>query len=190
MSGATIDSADARACRRLRKLPVTAIADAPPGVQVRLQGVVQRHEAELSSTLTRQACVYYAAKLDEKSGDSWRERVNDSKGVDFVLRDASGEAPVRVEGARWIVRIDHHSSSGSFDPADESQLEFLRRHDRSATNVLGFNRTLRYRERVLEIGCWVSVFAVRSPDSRKPVFAAGPREFLIIDEETPASARH
>lgn len=182
-------SRDARDRRRLRKIPVTAIAAAPVGAPVRLQGVVHRHAEELSSPLTEQLGVYYDARLVEKQGKSSIELVREKKGVDFILRDESGEALVRVHGARWLIRVDHRSNSGTFDPANEAESAFLRRHDRSATTYLGFNRILRYEERVLEVGSLVSVFAMRAAGSGPQVVVeAGPREFLIADEETPARA--
>ena len=182
-------SRDARDRRRLRKIPVTTIAAAPVGAPVRLQGVVHRHVDELSSPLTGQAGVYYNVQVEGKNDGQWSGPVREAKGVDFILRDASGEALVRSQGARWVVRVDHRSKSGTLDPADAAQSAFLGRHGRSGVNYLGFNRILHYEERVLEIGSLVSVFAMKAAGpGPQVVVEAGPREFLIADEETPARA--
>lgn len=182
-------SREARDRRRMRDTPVTTIAAAPVGQQVRLQGIIQRHEAEFTAPISQRRGVYYCSRLEQYRNKSWRELVREVQEADFILRDASGEALVRVRGARWLTGVDHHSTSGTFEPADEAQSAFLRRHDRSATNFLGLNRSLRYEECVLEVGSRVSVFATRAPGSGPAiVFEAGPRGELVVGDDPQAPA--
>jgi hypothetical protein len=113
--------------------------------------------------------VFYEATVEQyrsngKTG-SWRQVAREVKGIPFVLDDGSGRAIVDPSGARVAVDIDMTTRSGTFDDATPVEEEFLSRHGLRSTGWV-FNKSLRYREGVIEIGETIAVMGqgVREPD--------------------------
>ncbi len=87
-------------------------------------------------------------------------------GVDFAIRDATGEALVRLtEPPRTVLRRVAEFRSGAFHDPPPGFEDFLARHGRSSTTLFGFNRQLRYVERILTAGQWVSLTGRMRRDS-------------------------
>lgn len=158
---------DARARRKLASTPLAAIVDAAPGTTVRLKGAVQRHEGELTAPLSGRKCAYYLALVEEyrSSGKSgrWVEILREEEHVDFVVRDVTGTALVRMDLPHVVVVRDHNTRSGTFDDASPVEAAFLERFARSSTNFLGLNRSLRYSEGALEFGEEITVLGAARP---------------------------
>ena len=82
--------------------------------------------------------------------------MKEEKFQEFFIDDRGELIIVRPKGTprnfiSYLVK-DHKLSSGFLnDPSPEFD-SFLRRHFIEPTNILGFNKTLRYREGIIEIG--------------------------------------
>ena len=154
--------------RELRRARRVSIAEAPEGTVVRLDGVVAEGET-LIAPLTGRACVFYLATLEEyvSSGrtGNWRERVRELRGVPFTVLDGTGRAIVDPTGARVDVDIDSTSKSGTLDDPTEAEAAFLRSHGLQGAGWI-FNKRLRYREGVFQVGEPIAVMCqpVREPD--------------------------
>lgn len=154
--------------RQLRAAPRVAIGELREGRTGRVVGQVGDGHT-IQAPLTGRSCVFYEATVEQyrsngKSG-SWRQVAREVNGVPFVLDDGSGRAIVDPSGARVAVDIDMTTRSGTFDDATPVEEQFLTRHGlRSAGWV--FNKSLRYREGVIEIGETIAVMGqgVREPD--------------------------
>jgi len=84
--------------------------------------------------------------------------------VTFVIDDGTGRAIIDPTGARVAVDIDMTTRSGTFDDATPVEEQFLIRHGLRASGWM-FNRTLRYREGVIEVG---GTHAVKGPGVPQP----------------------
>jgi hypothetical protein len=168
--------------RLLRSARRVAIADAPEGSLVRLQGRVVGGDT-LQAPLTGRRCVYYYVVVDERVSDSdsgsWRGRIRESRGVPFVIDDGTGHALIDPTHARADVELDVTLRSGTFSDPDPtpSQLALLTRHEVETKGWL-FNKTLRYREGVLAVGESIAILcqAVREPVPEATSAAAGYRD--------------
>jgi hypothetical protein len=187
-------SATARLRRALRRAKHVAIAEAPEDALVRLDGRVVEGEA-LEAPLTGRRCVYYLAIVEEfqagSTPDSWREIAREARGVRFAIEDGTGRAIVDPDGARIDVDLDRTSTSGTLENPTEAQTAFLERKGVKLTGW-SFNKTLRYREGVFEVG---ELIAIMCRPMREPDPGAAPREVGYRDApgtrlRVGGSARH
>lgn len=154
--------------RSLREAPRVSIAEAPEGALVRLHGRVVDGES-LQAPLTGRRCVYYVALVEERrqSGKShhWVVRIRETRGVPFVIDDGTGRALVDPTQAQIDVEFDSNERSGTFDDPTPTERAFLDRHSVKGEGWV-FNKTLRYREGVFEVGEQIAVrcLPVREPD--------------------------
>jgi hypothetical protein len=154
--------------RELRGAPRVDIAELREGRTGRVVGKVGDGQT-LQAPFTARSCVFYEATVEEyrtngKTG-SWRQVVREAVGVPFVLDDGTGRAIVDPTGARTAVDLDMTTRSGTFDDATPVEEEFLTRHGLRSTGWV-FNKSLRYREGVIEVGETIAVMGqgVREPD--------------------------
>jgi hypothetical protein len=184
----------ARIRRQLRGAPRVAIGELEEGRTGRLVGKVGEGQT-LQAPLTGRSCVFYEATVEQyrsngKSG-SWREVAREVRGVPFALDDGTGRAIVDPSGARVAVDIDMTTRSGTFDDPTPVEEEFLSRHGLRATGWV-FNKSLRYREGVIEIGETIAVMGqgVREPDPDAAGKAVGYRSGPPTRLRLGGSARH
>lgn len=180
---------DARARRELERAPILAIAAVRPGTTARITGTVEYFDGELVAPLTGRTCAYYLVLIQEyrsngKSG-SWVEILREEQHLDFLVRDATGVAQIRMDSPHALVVHDHKTRSGTFDDATEIEAAFLRRFDKTSTNFLGLNRGLRYNEAVLEFGEKITVLgATRAGEGEvRFVIEAPPEGKLLLSDE-------
>jgi hypothetical protein len=156
-----------------------SIAEAPENAVVRIVGQVVEGET-LVAPLTGRRCVYYVATLEEYRSSGrfgWNERVREIRGVQFAVDDGTGRAIVDPTGALIDVDIDTTTRSGTFDDPTPMEVAFLERHGLKGTDWI-FNKKLRYREGVFEVGEPITVMCqpVREPDPDAASRAAGYRD--------------
>lgn len=184
----------ARIRRELRGAPRVDIAELREGRTGRLVGRVGEGET-LQAPFTGRSCVFYEATVEEyrssgKTG-SWRQVVREARGVPFVLDDDTGRAIIDPGGARVDVDIDMTTRSGAFDDATPVEEAFLERHGLRSTGWV-FNKSLRYREGVIEVGETIAVMGqgVREPDPDAVGRVGGYRQGPPTRLRLGGSARH
>ncbi|MEZ4402606.1 MAG: GIDE domain-containing protein [Kofleriaceae bacterium] len=158
----------ARIRRAIKRVVPTTIAQAAEGVPIRIAGVVQPGET-LTAPLTGRVCVLFEMVVEEhvsngKSG-SWRQRAREVHGVPFAVVDGTGRALIDPRAAQLDVHIDTTTKSGSFDDPTPAERAVLARYQVAGQGWV-FNKKLRYREGVFEVGERVTItgVAVREPD--------------------------
>jgi hypothetical protein len=159
--------------RRLRAAKPWPIAELPEDTLGKITGQARVLGGTLVGPLTGRTCVFYVATVQERrsSGRStyWRTIITETAGVPFMLEDGSGRALVDPTGAEVALDFDGNSSSGTFHDADLRQEAFLAKHGQKSTGWV-FNKGLRYREAMIEVGETIAVMGsgVREPDPEAP----------------------
>lgn len=195
-------SEDQRARRRMRSLPVRPVGEAIDGEVVRIVGPASV-EAPLTSPLSGRPCACWRVLVEEKvrSGKSshWRTVIDEHDSVDFEILDGSAKAVIDTAHVRPILDRDMHLSSGFMNDATPELEAFLAERGLSSQGWV-FNKTMRYREGVLEPGEHVCVVGLarweadpdRQPEAqgyrsatqpRRLVVSASPEEPLLISDE-------
>lgn len=174
--------------RALQRVPRKRIGDLRDGEEARVIGVVGV-EAPIRAPISGRRCAYYRVVVEEQyesSGRrSWRDVLDEQDGVDFLVKDETGEALVKTTRVEAVLEKDRSKSSGFLRDATPELEAFLKKHGRSSEGLV-FNRTLRYREGVVEAGERVAVAGLvrrKTPEAR-PVLAAPPNGSLLISDET------
>ena len=105
--------------------------------------------------------------------------------VQFLLRDASGVARVRMDRAQVAVVRDIHTRSGFLDDPTPMEREFLEMQGEDPTGGGGMNRGLRYTEGVIEVGEVVTALGVALPgdDTCRLVIGAPPDGHVLVTDE-------
>ena len=144
-----------RILRKMRQAPIRLIRDVKDG-PARIAGKLGYVLPPLVAPLTGRRCAYFEVLVEQQGNKGhWRTLVQTTGGQDFSLRDESGQALVHLDSTMVAVVLDAHFRSGFGNDASPELEAFLSAHGTSSEGLV-FNRTLRYREGVLEEGEMVS----------------------------------
>ncbi|MBJ6366753.1 hypothetical protein [Snuella sedimenti] len=154
-----------RVLRRLSKFKPKKILQFRTNELTKLTGKVLHAHEPFVTPLSKRACVAYTIKIAQKksSGKSsyWKTIVSQENIQDFFI-EQQGEV-VMVKPTKMPKNYDAYFvedkrvSSGFFnDPTPEFQ-KVLEYYGVESTNFFGFNKTLRYTERILEVGEIITV---------------------------------
>lgn len=163
--------------RELKGAPRYSLAELPEATRGRVVGQAQPLDGTLEAPLTGRACLYFVITVEQhhSTGRSryWKTLIREEQGVPFLLRDGTGHAIVDPRSAKVALDVDGRGDSGTFDSPTERESAFLARHGTTGQGWI-FNKRLRYREAVIEIGETVAILGagVREPDPTAPPQAA------------------
>ncbi len=142
--------------RKLRKAVPRRISDCSDGEVAKIVGTVEFVDEPLISPLSqRPCCLYYVhveKKVSTKNGSSWRTVIEEQVSSKFVIRDGYKYAFVDDNNLKSYILEDREYSSGFMEDATKVMENYLRAHGYESEGFLGFNRTLRYSEGILEQG--------------------------------------
>jgi hypothetical protein len=166
-------SAANRLKRELRGAKRYSLGELPEQTRGRVVGSAQTLEETLEAPLTGRPCLYFVVTVEQhhSTGRSsyWRTIIREERGVPFLLSDGTGKAIVDPRSAKVALDVDGRGDSGTFDSPSEREQAFLDRHGTSGQGWV-FNKRLRYREAVIEIGETVAILGegIREPDPTAP----------------------
>jgi hypothetical protein len=153
-----------RVRRALRKAPRIAIGAMQEGQVARVVGKVS-HGEPIAAPISGRPCFYFDAIVEERYRNGWRRVLREKGGVPFGIEDGTGRAMVDPTHADVALTFDASTRSGTFDDATGPEEAFLARHKQKSQGWV-FNRTLRYREAIIEPNEVVAIMGqgVREPD--------------------------
>jgi E3 ubiquitin ligase len=156
--------------RELKRAPRVTLRELRESTRARVVGAAHPLEGTLSAPLTGRACLYYVVIVEQyrpRGGGAryWRQILRDELGVPFLLDDGTGRAIVDPRAAKVALDVDVRSNSGTFNNPSLRENAFLQKHGQSSEGWI-FNKRLRYREAVIEVGETVAILGegVREPD--------------------------
>lgn len=154
----------ARTRRALRSTERTLVADAIEGTLVKIAGRVKFVGESMEAPLSGRPCAVWEVVIEENrsSGQSshWKTIISDYEAQHFVVEDESGKALVKPVVPQLALEQDARYRSGTFNDAPPELERFLSSRGHSSTGILGFNKSMRYREGVVEEGEQVAVYGV------------------------------
>lgn len=183
------------ALRTLRSSPRRSIRKLKLGESARVVGRVEPIGELLAAPITGRPCVAYEVFVEErvKRGKyhHWRTVFQEAVANPFRIRDEGDAMRVQSPMPLLLLEVDHHEKSGFLDDAEDHLERFLARLGQSSVGFLGFNRTLRYREAVVEVGEQVAVYgkACQAPQNgssgSNPVWISNPDEGPLLISDRP-----
>ncbi|WP_219007603.1 E3 ubiquitin ligase family protein [Aquimarina litoralis] len=122
----------------------------------------------LLSPIGKRKCLYYKIQVEEKRSNgkssSWRTIIKEEKFQNFMIENEGDKAIVMAETPKLdkttYLNQDVAYTSGTWNDAPEFLEKYLASHGRKSTGFLGFNKSLRYKEGIIEIGEQITVLGV------------------------------
>ncbi|WP_320018768.1 hypothetical protein [Labilibaculum manganireducens] len=148
--------------RKLKKSELRKIADFKDGELARIVGTVEFVDAPLLSPLSNRECAYYYVHVEQKvaSGKSskWKTIIEEEISNKFLIKEETSYAFINDKRIKSYIVQDESYSTGFFSDATENFENYLNSKGYKSEGSWGFNKTLRYKEGILEQGEKVAVF--------------------------------
>jgi hypothetical protein len=110
-------------------------------------------EAPLVAPLSGRECAWYCVEVQVKRGGKnsrWETIIKEENKSGFVIRDADKVAFIDDTNVKRHIVQDVHYSSGFLNDPSNKLAAYLKKHGYKSENFLGFNKSIRYHEGVLE----------------------------------------
>ena len=147
--------------RKLKKATARRISNFVEGETARITGKVELTGGPLTAPLSGRKCAYYHVLIEQQvstgKGAHWQKYIEEEVAGKFGIRDGKYCAVVDCSNVKSYIIQDRKYASGFMHDAQENLERYLSRHGKESTNMIGWNRTLRYREGVIEAGETIAV---------------------------------
>ncbi len=151
--------------RRLQKEKSLRIADFENREYAKITGKVAPLEQTLIAPLSGRECVYYkvtveigrAAMPTMGANFTYTSIISETKSVDFLLEQRNDSVHIIFEHYDDFITKDFGYKSDPTRDAIPKLEAFLKKYGQQSKDATGYNKTLRYREAILEIGEEVAV---------------------------------
>ena len=161
-------SAKQMVLRKLSKIPLKPATGLKTSELTKVTGKALHVKAPLIAPLSGRECVFYTIKIEKRvsNGKSshWKTVIKEEKTQEFFINSNGDFVIVRPTQSpknyiSYLVK-DKKTSSGTFnDPTPEFEA-LLKQYNILSVNLLGFNKPLRYKEGVIEIGEEITVSGI------------------------------
>lgn len=185
-----------RQLKKMRRKPIYSVRDRE---YVKIIGKAKHAGEPLIAPLSKRKCVYYDVKVEQKGDKSWHIIIDDILFQDFYIQEGSDHAIIQLNKTRKKQKLihlvtDHTLHSGTFKEIPREFESYLKKHGKKSKGFLGFNKTLRYTERIIEldeeiaamgIGKWTTIDTPIDgySDSRILSLAGTEKQKLLITDE-------
>jgi hypothetical protein len=147
--------------RKLRKTPSKKISEFENGNIAKVVGRVDCINSPLIAPLSNRKCAYYYIKVEKRvstgKNSHWKKIIEEEIYNNFIVRDGTGTALIKTDNIKSYLVVDAKYRTGLFDDATARLEKYLNTHGHESVGFLGLNKTIRYREAVLELGEQVAV---------------------------------
>jgi len=143
--------------RRLKKAPLKKLDDIQDGELARFVGKVELLDEPLIAPFSHRQCALFTTEVTHhrSSGksSSTDTLIKEQQASRFLVRSATGAiAIIDRYKFRTLVVEDVRLKSGFMDDATPRMEKYLNAHGVKSETMMGFNKSLQYREGVLEPG--------------------------------------
>lgn len=155
-----------RILRKLKKFNNRRITQFRTNELTKVTGKTLHIHEPLIAPLSRRKCVAYHITVKKKrnsgKSSSWHTILKLEQFQDFFIEQRGEVALIKIQESpnknyeAYMVK-DHSVKSGFLNDPSSDFDSFLRRYQIDSTNMLGFNKTLEYSERIIEVGEEITV---------------------------------
>lgn len=142
--------------RKLKKAVDKKISSFVSGDIAKIVGKVEIVGEPIIAPLSGRKCAYYYILVEERvsTGKSshWRTIIEEEVSGSFLVRDGRYCAHINTQKVKSYIVQDRLYTSGFMEDATAVLERYLKVHGQESEGFLGFNKTLRYKEGVLEHG--------------------------------------
>jgi len=142
--------------RKLKKAIGKKISDFASGDIAKVVGKVEYVGEPLIAPLSGRRCAYYYVLVEEQisTGKSshWENIIEEEVAGTFVIRDGRHCAHINSKNVKSVLVEDRQYKSGFRNDASSELERYLNNHEKKSQGTFGWNKTIRYKEGVLEEG--------------------------------------
>lgn len=194
-----------RILRELKKIRRKAIHSVRENEYVKIVGKAKHADEPLIAPLSKRKCVYYDVKVEEKRGKHWKVIIDDVQFQDFFINTGTESAILnlrvqRDDTKRIHLVTDHSLNSGFLKKTDPEIERYLQLHGNKSAGFLGMNKTLRYKESIIELNEEIAVMGIGKwktidtpvagySDSRVLTITGSKQQKLLVTDEPKAMKR-
>jgi hypothetical protein len=152
--------------KRIMATPTTPVAQAAGNGPVEVAGrIVPSEQGLIAAPFSQRPAVWARVTVQQRvqAGKSsyWKTLHKEEDGRQFWIDDGSGQmARILPQGAQMNVNVETVGGSGILRDAKPHVETFLQMRNIKSTNMLGFNKTMKYTEEIMQ--------------PNEPAFALGP----------------
>ncbi|BDX39517.1 hypothetical protein CYCD_28720 [Tenuifilaceae bacterium CYCD] len=122
----------------------------------KIVGMVDIVGKPLYAPLSGRKCAYYYVLVEQRvsNGKStyWKTIIEEERAGEFLLKDGRYCAHINTQKVKSYLVQDRIYTSGFMEDATEVLEKYLCAHGHKSENFIGLNKSLRYKEGVLEQG--------------------------------------
>ncbi|MBK3518212.1 hypothetical protein [Carboxylicivirga marina] len=148
--------------RKLKKAELKKLSQFRNGDTAKIVGQVELVDQALTAPLSGRKCAYYYAHVEQEvsSGKNsrWKTLIEEEVSGEYLIRDGSECAYISSKHVKSYIVQDRKFRSGFMNDASQALERYLNNKGYESENMLGFNKTLRYKEGILEAGETIAVF--------------------------------
>ncbi|WP_431132770.1 hypothetical protein [Psychroserpens mesophilus] len=154
--------------RTLAKIPTKVISHLKTNELSKVTGKALHVKTPLIAPYSNRKCVFYQIIIEQKvstgKSSTWKTVVKDEQFQEFFIETKNDFVIIKPQKhpRNYICHLvkDNNQSSGTFhDPTPQLQSVFNRYHI-DAQTFFGFNKRLRYKEGIIEIGEDITVAGI------------------------------
>lgn len=147
-------SKKARIKRKLKNTPLKDIANFKDHEVAKVIGNVKIINKPFIAPLSKRECAHYYIKVERKvsNGKSshWKTIIEEEIGHHFLIKDGDHYAFLNDQNIKSYIVQDEKFSSGFGNDATKNLEKYLNSKGEESEGFLGFNKTIRYFEGILE----------------------------------------
>ncbi len=173
-----------RVRRLIEDTPTSTAASVAVG-PVEVYGQAVPYVLRMFSPFSKKDCVYYKYTVEEyrrsSGGSGWAMVEKGERRIPFYIKDDSGMVMVEPDGATIQVPMDYEYESGLKKDPPNSVIEYLYAKGESYKNLFNWNKTMRFREYLIESGDYVYVLGTADMglNPSKPENVVGVNDLVI-----------
>ncbi|MGQ8337022.1 hypothetical protein ACUNWD_10765 [Sunxiuqinia sp. A32] len=190
--------------RKLKRATYRRFTEVRRGEIAKIVGNVEFIDQPLKAPLSGRTCAYYHVLVEQKvsTGKSshWKTIIEEEASSKFVLREGSRYAYIKSDKIKSYVVDDIEYKSGLWNDASNELERYLNNHQLESQSFLGLNKTIRYREGVLEeneevavlgTGEWRNASEIGLPSQfQRVLLIQSPAEQTIYLSDSPDTVKH
>ncbi|AXT51695.1 hypothetical protein D1818_12910 [Aquimarina sp. BL5] len=191
-----------RILRKLKEYPFKKIQLCKENEYIKIKGKAFPINEPFISPIGKRKCLYYKIQVEEKRSNgkssSWRTIIKEEKFQDFIIESQGDKAIVSTKipkSAKTVyLNQDVEYTSGTWNDPPNFLDQYLKSHGKDSTGLFGFNKSIRYREGVIEIGEKITILGTgnwKESDqnldrySSKSLYISGDSENKLIITDDP-----
>ncbi|MCH9659671.1 MAG: hypothetical protein K0U54_02045 [Bacteroidetes bacterium] len=140
--------------RELKKSEAKSVASIKNGEYVKIIGRALKVNEVLIAPLSKKECIFYQIEVIHQKDKNSKTIIDETRTSDFFVSVKNEMVLIKMDQSHQdytvILNYDHLDNSGTFNDAKPHLDHYLRSKGFESTGLFGFNKSLKYKEGIIE----------------------------------------